>query len=76
MNEYFQLSLFLEIAASAGAACHANNTSLSYVLEAMNVPIEYAMGTIRFSTGKHTALEEIDKASGTKTVHPGQAAGG
>ncbi len=62
MNEYFQLSLFLEIAASAGAACHANNTSLSYVLEAMNVPIEYAMGTIRFSTGKMTTQREIDHA--------------
>ncbi|MCK5051687.1 MAG: cysteine desulfurase [Candidatus Cloacimonetes bacterium] len=62
MNEYFQLSLFLEIAASAGAACHANNASLSYVLEAMNVPIEYAMGTIRFSTGKMTTQKEIDYA--------------
>ena len=62
MNEYFQLSLFLEIAASAGAACHAKNTSLSYVLEAMNVPIEYAMGTIRFSTGKMTTQREIDHA--------------
>jgi len=62
MNEYFQLSLFLEIAASAGAACNHNNTSLSHVLEAMRVPIEYAKGTIRFSTGKFTTTKEIDKA--------------
>lgn len=62
MNEYFQLSLFLEVAASTGAACHSNITSLSYVLEAMNVPVEYAMGTIRFSTGKMTTKNEIDEA--------------
>lgn len=62
MNEYFQLSLFLEIAASAGAACNDNTTSLSHVLQAMNVPIEYAKGTIRFSTGKFTTLKEIDEA--------------
>lgn len=60
MNEYFQLSLFLEIAASAGAACHSNNTLFSYVLEAMKVPVEYAKGTIRFSTGKMTSQKEID----------------
>ena len=62
MSDYFQLSLFLEIAASAGAACNNNTTSLSHVLEAMNVPIKYAKGTIRFSTGKFTTKKEIDDA--------------
>ncbi len=62
MNEYFQISLFLEIAASAGAACHSNSFTFSPVLEAMNVPIEYAKGTIRFSTGKMTTKKEIDSA--------------
>jgi cysteine desulfurase len=62
MNDYFQLSLFLEIAASAGAACNNNTTLLSHVLEAMKVPIEYAKGTIRFSTGKMTTPKEIDEA--------------
>lgn len=62
MNDYFQLSLFLEIAASAGAACNNNTTSFSHVLEAMNVPIEYAKGNIRFSTGKFTTEKEIDNA--------------
>ncbi len=62
MNDYFQLSMFLEIAASAGAACHLNDIELSPVLEAMNVPIEYAKGTIRFSTGKMTTIKEIDGA--------------
>ena len=62
MNEYFQISLFLEIAASAGAACHSNNIMLSPVLEAMKVPKEYAKGTIRFSTGKTTTNKEIESA--------------
>ncbi len=62
MNEYFQISLFLEIAASAGAACHSNNIKISPVLEAMKVPKEYAKGTIRFSTGNKTTDKEIESA--------------
>jgi len=52
------------VAASAGAACHSDNIDVSHVLEAMGVPIEYAMGTIRFSVGRHTTAEEIDSAAG------------
>ena len=62
MNEYFQISLFLEVAASAGAACHSNNIMFSPVLEAMKVPKEYAKGTIRFSTGRTTTDKEIESA--------------
>ncbi len=50
------------IAASAGAACHSDRTDVSPVLTAMNVPILYAMGTIRFSVGRMTTVEEIDEA--------------
>lgn len=50
------------VAASAGAACHAEGVDLSTVLEAMQVPIEYAMGTVRFSVGRTTTAEEIDRA--------------
>jgi cysteine desulfurase len=50
------------IAASAGAACHSDHASISHVLTAMKVPEEYAKGTIRFSTGKMTTPEEIDRA--------------
>ncbi len=50
------------IAASAGAACHADSVDVSTTLEAMKVPIERAMGTIRFSTGRMTTPEEIDRA--------------
>lgn len=47
------------VAASAGAACHTDSIDVSSVLQAMKVPQEYAMGTIRFSTGKYTTKEEV-----------------
>ena len=50
------------IAASAGAACHAADITVSHVLEAMRVPTDWAMGTIRFSVGTSTTDEEIDNA--------------
>lgn len=50
------------IAASAGAACHSDSVDISPTLQAMGVPVDFAMGTIRFSTGKMTTADEIDKA--------------
>ena len=50
------------VAASAGAACHSDQVELSHVLSAMAVPLEYAMGTVRFSVGRFTSAEEIDLA--------------
>ena len=50
------------VAASAGAACHSDKVEVSSVLEAMRVPLEYAMGTIRLSVGRYTTKEEIDQA--------------
>ena len=51
-----------QVAASAGAACHADQVDVSTVLQAMQVPLEYAMGTVRFSVGRMTTAEEIDRA--------------
>jgi selenium donor protein len=51
-----------EIAASAGAACHSGLVQASPVLKAMNVPLKYAMGAVRFSTGIMTSHEEIQEA--------------
>lgn len=51
-----------ELAASAGAACHSDTVDVSAVLEAMKVPMEYAMGTLRFSFGRSTTLEEVEFA--------------
>jgi cysteine desulfurase len=50
-----------EVAASAGAACHADTVEISHVLKAMAIPVEWAKGTIRFSLGKMTTKAEIDK---------------
>lgn len=50
------------VAASAGAACHAAGVDVSTVLLAMKVPLEYAMGTIRFSVGRGTTEAEVDEA--------------
>ena len=51
------------VAVSAGAACHSESIDLSAVLEAMKIPIEVAMGTIRFSTGRSNTLDEIQRAA-------------
>ena len=56
------LAALKSVAASAGAACHSDRVEVSQVLAAMNVPLEYAMGTIRFSVGRFTTEEEIDRA--------------
>jgi cysteine desulfurase len=53
----------LEVAASAGAACHAGSVTVSHVLAAMGVPEEWAKGTLRFSTGRMTTAAEIDRAA-------------
>lgn len=53
------------VAASAGAACHADNVDVSPVLAAMKIPLEWAMGTVRFSTGRYTTFGGIDEAART-----------
>ena len=52
----------LEVAASAGAACHSDTVEISHVIEAMGVPLEWGKGTLRFSVGRMTTTEEIDRA--------------
>jgi len=51
------------VAASAGAACHSESVDVSAVLEAMLVPMDFAMGTIRFSTGRNLTMDEVKKAA-------------
>jgi len=57
------ISRLENVAASAGAACHAESIDISQVLKAMALPLKYAMGTIRFSTGRATSMDDIKKAS-------------
>jgi cysteine desulfurase len=56
-------ALGLEVAASAGAACHADSVEISHVLKAMGVPVEWAKGTLRLTTGRMTTASEIDRAA-------------
>ena len=51
-----------KIAASAGAACHSGHVRISHVLRAMQVPENWAKGTMRFSTGRNTSDSDIDRA--------------
>jgi cysteine desulfurase len=53
----------LGIAASAGAACHSDEVMISHVLEAMNIPVDWAKGTLRFTTGRITTEDEITRAA-------------
>ena len=53
----------MEVAASAGAACHAGSVEVSHVLKAMAVPEEWAKGTLRLTTGRMTTSAEIDRAA-------------
>ncbi|MCD6584818.1 MAG: aminotransferase class V-fold PLP-dependent enzyme, partial [Desulfobacteraceae bacterium] len=52
----------LEVAASAGAACHSDTVEISHVLTAMGITEDWGKGTVRFSIGKMTTQAEIDRA--------------
>jgi cysteine desulfurase len=65
----------LEVAASAGAACHAGSVEISHVLRAMNVPVDWAKGTIRLTTGRMSTAEEIDRAAQVIVAAAGQLRG-
>jgi cysteine desulfurase len=53
----------MEVAASAGAACHADSVEISHVLKAMGVPVEWAKGTLRLTTGRMTTAGDVDRAA-------------
>ena len=48
------------VCVSTGSACHAESHIASPVLQAMNVPYSWAMGSIRFSLGRYNTHEEVD----------------
>jgi cysteine desulfurase len=50
-----------DVAASTGSACHSGAVELSPVLKAMRVPPAIGMGAIRFSLGRTTTEEEIER---------------
>ncbi|MBP3952959.1 cysteine desulfurase family protein [Bacillus suaedae] len=55
------LAAIPEVAASTGSACHAGEVTLSPVLKAMGVTPEAGKGTIRFSLGRSTTMEELSQ---------------
>ena len=60
-SESIVLGLDLKgIGVSAGSACTSGNVEPSYVLVAMGVPVEWAMGSVRCSLGHGTSREDID----------------
>jgi cysteine desulfurase len=56
-------SLADDLAASAGAACHAGAATVSHVLQAMGVEPQLAAATVRLSVGRFSTEEEIERAA-------------
>jgi len=60
-SESIVLGLDLKgIATSAGSACTSGSVEPSYVLVAMGLPLDWAMGSVRCSLGRNTTVEDID----------------
>jgi cysteine desulfurase len=60
-SESIVLGLDLKgIGVSAGSACTSGNVEPSYVLVAMGLPLDWAMGAVRCSLGRGTTAEDID----------------
>lgn len=47
------------ISISTGSACDSVNTQISHVIKAINVPDDFAEGTIRISLGKYNNIDEV-----------------
>ena len=62
-GEDLLIALDLEgIAVSTGAACAAGSPEPSHVLKAMGLPRERVNSSLRFSLGRGTSADEIDRA--------------
>lgn len=49
----------MEICVSTGSACDGMNTQISHVLDAINLNVKYAKGTIRISLGKDNTEDDV-----------------
>ncbi len=52
-----------DIAAASGAGCSSATLEPSYVLRAMGVPDRVGHGTVRFSLGRTTSADDVDRAA-------------
>lgn len=48
------------VCVSTGSACNSEDHRVSPVLQAMDIPFSWAMGSIRFSLGRYNTAEEVD----------------
>jgi cysteine desulfurase len=51
------------VAVSSGSACSTGAVEPSHVLTAMGVPRELALGTIRFSFGRESTVDDVQRAA-------------
>lgn len=61
-GQAMMLSFAGELALSSGSACTSANLEPSYVLKAMNVPDDMALGSLRISLGRFTTEKEVTEA--------------
>lgn len=63
-SETMLMALDLEgVCASSGSACMVGSVVASHVLRAMGLSMERASSAVRFSLGKQTSADEIDRAA-------------
>jgi cysteine desulfurase len=64
-SESIVLGLDLKgVGVSAGSACTSGNVEPSYVLVAMGVPLDWAMGSVRATLGRENSPEDIEYVLG------------
>lgn len=51
------------VAASTGSACHAGEEQAPAAIVLMGVPPREALGTVRLTLGRHTTLDEVERAA-------------
>ena len=56
------LAQAVEIAASTGSACHAEDESASAVIRAMGLSEQEALGAVRLTLGRGTTVEDVEVA--------------
>jgi cysteine desulfurase len=52
-----------DVLASTGSACHEGDEHASYVILAMGIPPEAALGTVRLTLGRDTTEDDVDRAA-------------
>ncbi len=64
VRSYELLPRVEDVATTAGAACHSGDPRPSETLTAMGIALDRALGAVRFSLGRGTTEEEIDRTVG------------